>query len=207
MDLDLLKKLINLANNNPNDHEANSAARRVCKMIAEGNYDFMNTQTPPKQASGRTAWDVVNDYMNQRYSQAQQNSWSGYGAGYDPSYAQKEAYQKAQQQTERAREKFEEERKKAKEQERQARKSYEDRFRSGTWDWKGFDWESPYGKPKYPNLRLVPCLGGCGSIKQTSDNFWTCDDCAKRNKKDNRCIMCGCLIPDYVDRCVQCMRR
>lgn len=36
MNLDLLKKLVRLANNNPNDNEANLAARKVCKMIEEG---------------------------------------------------------------------------------------------------------------------------------------------------------------------------
>jgi hypothetical protein len=40
MNLPLLIKLVKLANNNPNDNEANSAARRVCKMIAEANYIF-----------------------------------------------------------------------------------------------------------------------------------------------------------------------
>ena len=40
MNLDLLIKLVKLANNNPNEHEANSAARRACKLIAEGNFKF-----------------------------------------------------------------------------------------------------------------------------------------------------------------------
>ena len=35
MSLDLIKKLVRLANNNPNDNEANLAARKACKMIAE----------------------------------------------------------------------------------------------------------------------------------------------------------------------------
>lgn len=48
MNLDLIKKLTRLANNNPNDHEANSAARRVCRMLEEGNFNF----TTPIDLSG-----------------------------------------------------------------------------------------------------------------------------------------------------------
>ena len=33
--VEILNKLIALANNNPNEHEANAAARRVCKMLAD----------------------------------------------------------------------------------------------------------------------------------------------------------------------------
>ncbi len=47
MNIDLLIKLVKLANNNPSEHEANSAARRACKLIAEGNYKF--GAEPPKQ--------------------------------------------------------------------------------------------------------------------------------------------------------------
>lgn len=35
MKLDILEKLIRLANNNPNEAEANSAARKVCKSLAD----------------------------------------------------------------------------------------------------------------------------------------------------------------------------
>jgi hypothetical protein len=40
MDIDRLKKLVRLANNNPNDNEANVAARRVCKMLEAANFDL-----------------------------------------------------------------------------------------------------------------------------------------------------------------------
>lgn len=45
MNLDLLKKLTRLANNNPNDNEANLAARRVCKMLEEGDWSLATTKT------------------------------------------------------------------------------------------------------------------------------------------------------------------
>lgn len=41
MTLDQLKKLVALANNNPNEHEANSAARRVCTILAETNFTLV----------------------------------------------------------------------------------------------------------------------------------------------------------------------
>lgn len=41
MNLELLKKLVKLANNNPNEHEANSAARRVCKLIEDNEFKFV----------------------------------------------------------------------------------------------------------------------------------------------------------------------
>lgn len=40
MKLDLLKKLVKLANHNPNEHEANMAARRACKMLEESKFDL-----------------------------------------------------------------------------------------------------------------------------------------------------------------------
>lgn len=40
MNLDLIIKLAKLANNNPNEHEANAAARKVCQLLAEGNFNF-----------------------------------------------------------------------------------------------------------------------------------------------------------------------
>lgn len=45
MDLKLLEKLVRLANNNPNEHEANLAARRACKLIEDGKFQF--NQIPP----------------------------------------------------------------------------------------------------------------------------------------------------------------
>lgn len=46
INLDLLKKYTRLANNNPNEHEANVAARRVCKMLEEANWN-LGTIVPP----------------------------------------------------------------------------------------------------------------------------------------------------------------
>ena len=58
MNIDLIIKLAKLANNNPSEHEANSAARRVCKLLAEGNFEFgiVRTTTPDFQST-RPPWN------------------------------------------------------------------------------------------------------------------------------------------------------
>lgn len=43
MNQDLLKKLVLLANHNNSEGEANSAARRVCKMIEEDNFKSLSS--------------------------------------------------------------------------------------------------------------------------------------------------------------------
>lgn len=56
MNLEIVKKLIKLANNNPNEHEANSAARKVCREL--DGYDFNTISSPPKQETPKTWNDV-----------------------------------------------------------------------------------------------------------------------------------------------------
>lgn len=46
MNTELLIKLVKLANHNPNDNEANLAARKVCKMIEEARFNFSGAQKP-----------------------------------------------------------------------------------------------------------------------------------------------------------------
>lgn len=45
MNIELIVKLVKLANNNPNENEANLAARKVCSLIAAGDYKFSQTKT------------------------------------------------------------------------------------------------------------------------------------------------------------------
>lgn len=52
MNLDLLKKLTRLATNNPNENEANLAARRVCKMLIECDFNLSNGRIPPSSTYG-----------------------------------------------------------------------------------------------------------------------------------------------------------
>lgn len=46
MDKDLIIKLAKLANNNPNENEANAAARKVCRLLAEDNFKGLGSSNP-----------------------------------------------------------------------------------------------------------------------------------------------------------------
>jgi len=65
MNLDRLLKLLKLANHNPNDAEANSAARAACKILGEENYKWLESikkNSPvaqPVDASGARTWNDV----------------------------------------------------------------------------------------------------------------------------------------------------
>lgn len=52
MNLDKIKKFIRLANNNPNEHEANLAARRVCKLLAENNFALLESKSAAANRMG-----------------------------------------------------------------------------------------------------------------------------------------------------------
>lgn len=60
MNLDRLKALIRLANNNPNDHEANLAARKACKLIAEDDFAILRSSHVPRTAADKIrTWNDV----------------------------------------------------------------------------------------------------------------------------------------------------
>lgn len=82
MKLDILKKLIALANNNPNDNEANFAARKACKALVEHKYIEQLTDivkvpnNPPPRPTPPKSPPNTGDY----------NPFAGsyYKTGYDP---------------------------------------------------------------------------------------------------------------------------
>lgn len=112
MNFDLIIKLAKLANNNPNDHEANAAARKVCRLLAEANFKFeadrptitrtkepdFSSKYPPPKKSTRKAEPERNPFRGSAYNtpfdQAfrdmydKANSWSGRGNpfGFNPDY-------------------------------------------------------------------------------------------------------------------------
>jgi|SRR5215831_3286560 len=91
MNFDLITKLAKLANNNPNENEANAAARKVCKLLAEANFKFekdKDTIPPPTQKqqqanytdpfSTEDLYDILRNMGNRHYA---------YGFDYDgPQY-------------------------------------------------------------------------------------------------------------------------
>lgn len=103
MNLDLLIKLVKLANNNPNDNEANLAARKVCKMIAEAKYQFANQIKTEPTIKPRTS-GFSTPYGPNPYADYMKNgSWYGFDwnkeaqrakENYRPSREQENFYKK-----------------------------------------------------------------------------------------------------------------
>ena len=89
MNYKLIEKLAKLANNNPNEYEANMAARKVCKLLAEANFKFQanvepigvrNAHPPVQQSSSDLTYDAVKDMMNNlRKEQERQYAQYVYG--------------------------------------------------------------------------------------------------------------------------------
>ncbi|HYV52408.1 MAG TPA: hypothetical protein VE971_03855 [Candidatus Eisenbacteria bacterium] len=98
MNFDLITKLAKLANNNPNENEANAAARKVCKLLAEANFIFAKDATPPpnQQSEPRAQrqgnpfdtedlYDILRNMGNRHYAYGfdydgpRQGEWTGFG--------------------------------------------------------------------------------------------------------------------------------
>lgn len=94
MNLKLLTKLVKLANNNPNENEANLAARKVCKIIEESQFKFVPDEdltrgghNAPQYATHvyssppSPSYDWIVDYIKRAtvspdYETFKQGSWS-----------------------------------------------------------------------------------------------------------------------------------
>lgn len=76
MNLDLIIKLTRLANNNPNENEANLAARKVCKLLAEAEFKF--TQPPVTQVPYQPVTKSDPPYPRNKPSPAQERYWNGH---------------------------------------------------------------------------------------------------------------------------------
>jgi hypothetical protein len=75
MNLDLLKKLTRLANNNPNDNEANLAARKVCKMLEEANWSLNGARPIQKNEPSikpMTPDEVMHEILRRKQEQERQ---------------------------------------------------------------------------------------------------------------------------------------
>lgn len=70
-----LEKLVRLANNNPNENEANLAARYACKMLEEHKFDLNITLSAPESPIGGTWQDVCRS--------TESPPWSRYQGGWD----------------------------------------------------------------------------------------------------------------------------
>lgn len=79
MDTDKIQKLIRLANNNPNEHEANLAARKVCKMLADYRFNGVNSSkaTPPPNTTTpyQDLYDLMQK-MRKKSNPPHEGSWT-----------------------------------------------------------------------------------------------------------------------------------
>lgn len=94
MDIEKIKKLIRLANNNPNEHEANLAARKVCKMLADYNFNIIVRTADAKirSASNPAPYNPFEEMFRKANSKAWNDNhrseepfWTQYeGSWFDP---------------------------------------------------------------------------------------------------------------------------
>lgn len=162
MDLDLIRKLIRLANNNPNDNEANLAARKACKMIADGKVfeHFAKIATPP--ASG----------TRQGFTQH---------GDVDPYDIMTELMERLRRDKERSKQTQQAQERKYKEQKER------ERYTQGTWE--PPDYENPMWKGSDGvNKRMLRC-SKCGQAKPTrfrgAPDIWICMECRGKEFKDS----------------------
>lgn len=136
MNYDLIIKLAKLANNNPNENEANSAARKVCKLLAEGNFNFTNnTTSPPKQPPFTNS--------NRPYTPPQ-NFWDLFNR------VNQERKQKEQQHYEQ------EQRRRQEEQRQRTEQYYRPPPRTAGFEWNFYDFDFDFGFTKGPRTSQEP---------------------------------------------------
>lgn len=190
MNLDQLIKLAKLANNNPNEHEANAAARKVCRIIEAGNYKF--TQQEPVGSTGKT-WNDVH--------RSSDPFWR------DTANPFADIINRMRKEEERI--KREQENRQRDEQEKQRAKDFRKGFYSSvdwgtppntppksppkspfepmSWTWTG---EDPASKKRYKKdyIQKNRDCTVCNTTKLTSDTItpYVCDNCQWRKWNDER---------------------
>lgn len=82
MDIEKLKSIIRLANNNPNDNEANLAARKACKILAENDFALLRTRTAADKIFGTSSPTGRNTTWND-VRRSTEPAWGSYWANAD----------------------------------------------------------------------------------------------------------------------------
>lgn len=157
--LEILQKLISLANNNPNEHEANSAARRACKLIVELNINFKVRSAsdkipPPKQQAPWTgppkgSWNYK-DFMSDIFGPGWEDE-----IFYTTKKQKSSSSEFTDEQIKEAKRKMEEEHAKQREAQRKAQEDYEKKRREqAEANRKFYERRYTYRTPGYdPNIR------------------------------------------------------
>lgn len=82
MNFDLITKLAKLANNNPNENEANLAARKVCKLLADSDYKFVAGTTNKNTQDANRNTQGTSQRTASQYQKSKSGSWTG--SNFDP---------------------------------------------------------------------------------------------------------------------------
>jgi hypothetical protein len=136
MNLDLLKKLTRLANNNPNENEANLAARKVCKMLAECDWKLTEDVKSPREPQYKDSpityeavMEMIRNMNQQQYNYASQNN----------QYDQQDQARAREQREKYWRERARQDREARENAEQEKRDNYYTGYRPGKknpfWDW------------------------------------------------------------------------
>jgi len=171
MNLDLLIKLVKLANNNPNENEANLAARKVCKIIEEGKYQFNNKQPeqpkqPQYQAASNPTGNPFEDFL--RY-------YGRYGSPFDR-HGQDFAQEQAKRDEQFRRENVEFKQKQADAQAKEAYKTYY--YDEGPQPFTQQDFKNVQDRQNKPKTKRT--CSECGRDVLTTDTsaiYFICNAC------------------------------
>lgn len=171
MNLDLIKKLTRLANNNPNDNEANLAARKVCRMLEESNWSLPSVQSRPNTVNMGTPPHTWNDIRRSPTPE-----WSSKppteSNEYDHQAAEREEHRRRQEDF------YNFYRKNYWKPSPKQEEYFRDIFREGSY--RGVDWGSNPFEPKKPpkEKRPLECTK-CHKTVETGyvGNLFVCSDC------------------------------
>lgn len=86
MKLDLLKKLTALANNNPNENEANLAARKVCLMLAEAKF-ALPIEVSKTSARSQNPWGFSGGVSEQKEPKTASQTWNDVKRSEEPQFS------------------------------------------------------------------------------------------------------------------------
>jgi hypothetical protein len=205
MNLELIIKLVKLANNNPSDNEANLAARKVCRLIEDGKFQFTEVKTAAGKV--RSASNPTPNQGAQTWNDVKRSEESQWRAHY---YEQPRYHPGFDEVWELLRKMREEQARKAAERDAESRRRAGDEYwkqqanrNPFSWDKTkvDFDFETPQykkywsgeaeGKPKKEkrDKRPLPCKD-CGKEYMTAfvgpPQMFTCHECHWRYYQEGR---------------------
>lgn len=165
MNLDRLKKLVMLANHNPNDPEANRAARLVCKMIEEADFVFHNPIPPTIQPV--TTWKDVERNKEPDFKSTRTGPATDWMNWYEKWQRQARESQEARTRSYDAETKSE-----------PAYKSVEYDYYGIDWGKAGpFEWDGPYKRKPKRHLKCKTCGYIHETVFQGLPELFECNPC------------------------------